>query len=193
MAEIVVFHSVLGLRPVELGFADRLRAAGHRVTTPDLYGGSTAATLEEGFALKDRVGWATITRRAHEAVRDLPAETVLAGVSMGAGVVQEVLPGRPAAAGVLLLHALGALPASARPGLPVEVHVADPDPMAPPAQVALWREAAARTGADARVHTYPGIGHFYTDAEGPDFDERAAALTWDRVAEFLRRTGPGSA
>ncbi|MFJ9778347.1 hypothetical protein ACIRSS_02120 [Amycolatopsis sp. NPDC101161] len=43
------------------------------------------------------------------------------------------------------------------------------------------------------MHTYPGIGHFYTDADGHDFDERAAALTWDRVAEFLRRTGPGSA
>ena len=193
MAEIVVFHSVQGLRPVELGFAGRLRAAGRRVTTPALYDGSTASTLEEGFALKDRIGWATITRRAREAVRDLPAGTVLAGVSMGAGVVQEVLPERPATAGALLLHALGALPASARAGLPVEVHVADPDPIAPPAQVAAWRAATARTGADARVYTYPGIGHFYTDADGPDHDERAAALTRDRVEQFLRRTGPGSA
>ncbi|MGW5717684.1 dienelactone hydrolase family protein [Amycolatopsis sp. NPDC003865] len=193
MAEIVVFHSVLGLRPVELRFAGRLRAAGHRVTTPDLYDGLTAPTLEEGFALKDRIGWTTITRRAAAAVRDLPAETVLAGVSMGAGVVQEVLPGRPATAGVLLLHALGALPASARAGLPVEVHVADPDPIAPPAQVAAWRAATTRTGADARVYPYPGIGHFYTDADGPEYDERAAALTWNRVEDFLRRIAPGSA
>ncbi|WP_410568374.1 dienelactone hydrolase family protein [Amycolatopsis sp. cmx-4-61] len=187
MTDIVVFHSVLGLRPVELGFADRLRAAGHRVTTPDLFDGRTASTLDDGFALKDAVGWETITRRAHDAVRDLPAKTVLVGVSMGAGVVETVLPHRPAAAGVLFLHALGALPA--RAGLPVQVHVADPDPIAPPAQVAAWREAAAKSGADARVYTYPGIGHFYTDAAGPEYNAAAAELTWDRVAAFLSDFG----
>ncbi|MGW4062321.1 dienelactone hydrolase family protein [Amycolatopsis sp. NPDC004747] len=188
MADIVVFHSVLGLRPVELGFAGRLRAAGHRVTTPDLYDGRTASTLDEGFALKDAVGWEVITGRALDAVRDLPAEAVLIGVSMGAGVVQTVLPHRPGTAGVLLVHAVGALPAEVRAGLPVQVHVADPDPIAPPAQVTAWREAAARSGADARVYTYPGIGHFYTDTGGPEYDAAAAALTWDRVEEFLSRS-----
>jgi dienelactone hydrolase len=182
MVNIVVFHSVLGLRPVELGTADRLRAAGHDVVTPDLYSGRTASSLDEGFALKDRVGWAAISRRASDAVRDLPPTTVLMGVSMGCGVIQDVLPDRPATAGVLLLHALGAIPASARDGLPVQVHVADPDPIAPPADVAAWR--AATPGAE--VFTYPGAGHFYTDAEGPDHDEAAAALTWRRALEFLR-------
>jgi len=80
---------------------------------------------------------------------------------------------------------LGALPASIRAGLPVQVHVADPDPIAPPAQVVAWREAAARAGAEARVFTYPGIGHFYTDADGPDHDEPAAVRTRRRVLDFL--------
>ncbi|EOD69943.1 dienelactone hydrolase family protein, partial [Amycolatopsis vancoresmycina] len=146
MTDVVVFHSVLGLRPAELGFAGLLRAAGHRVTTPDLFDGRTASSLDEGFALKDTIGWETITRRALDAVRELPAETVLAGVSMGAGVVEAVLPHRPGTAGVLLLHAVGALPAGIRAGLPVQVHVADPDPIAPPAQVAAWREAAVAAG-----------------------------------------------
>ncbi|WP_310974838.1 MULTISPECIES: dienelactone hydrolase family protein [unclassified Amycolatopsis] len=193
MSDIVVFHSVLGLRPVELGFADRLRAAGHRVTTPDLFAGRTASTLEEGFAVKDEVGWETITGRARDAVRELPPETVLVGVSMGAGVVETVLPHRLGTTGVLMLHAVGAVPAGIRPGLPVQLHVADPDPIAPPAQVAAWRETAASVGADARVYTYPGIGHFYTDAGGPEYDAAAAELTWDRVDGFLRRTSPGSA
>ncbi|WP_410588868.1 dienelactone hydrolase family protein [Amycolatopsis sp. lyj-23] len=189
MTDIVVFHSVLGLRPVELGFAGRLRAAGHRVTTPDLFDGRTASTLDEGFALKDDVGWETITRRARDATRDLPAETVLIGVSMGAGVVETVLPHRPATAGVLFLHAVGALPPGSRAGLPVQVHVADPDPIAPPAQIAAWREAAVSAGAEARVYTYPGLGHFYTDADGPEYDAAAAELTWDRVAGFLSDLG----
>ncbi len=189
----MVFHSVLGLRPVELGFAARLRAAGHHVTTPDLYAGRTASTLDAGFALMAAIGWETITRRARDAVRDLPGETVLAGVSMGAGVVQSVLPHRPGTAGVLLLHAVGALPAGTRAGLPAEVHVADPDPIAPPAQVAAWLAAATRLGAEARVFTYPGVSHFYTDADGPGFDPAAAALTWERGLDFVRRSAPGSA
>ncbi|MFG1647478.1 dienelactone hydrolase family protein [Amycolatopsis sp. NPDC049252] len=182
MVNIVVFHSVLGLRPVELGAAERLRAAGHEVVTPDLYAGLTASTLEEGFALMDHVGWTAISARASEAVRDLPPSSVLLGVSMGCGVVQGVLPDRPAAAGVLLLHALGAIPASARGDLPVQVHVADPDPIAPPAEVAAWQAV----NPAAEVFTYPGAGHFYTDAEGPEYDEDASTLTWRRVLEFLR-------
>lgn len=193
VADIVVFHSVLGLRPVEFEFAGRLRAAGHRVTTPDLYDGRTAPALEEGFALKEAVGWDTITGRAHAAVRDLPAATVLVGVSMGAGVVETVLPQRPGAAGVLLLHAVGNLPDGVRAGFPVQAHVADPDPVAPPALVTEWHAAATRSGADAEVYRYPGAGHFYTDPHGPDHDPPAAEQTWDRVAEFLRRTEPGSA
>jgi dienelactone hydrolase len=191
---IVLFHSMLGLRPAELDGAERLRAAGHPVVTPDLYAGATASTLEEGFTVKDAVGWETIVGRARDAVAAQPADAVLVGVSMGAGVVHELLPGRPQTAGVLLLHGLAPLPASVRAGLPVEVHVADPDDLfAPPAQVAAWRAAAARSGADARVFTYPGAGHFYTDADGPDHDAAAAALTWQRAADFVRRSAPGSA
>jgi dienelactone hydrolase len=191
---IVLFHSMLGLRPAELDGAERLRAAGHPVVTPDLYAGATASTLEEGFAVKDAVGWETIVGRARDAVAAQPADAVLVGVSMGAGVVHELLPGRPHTAGVLLLHGLAPLPASVRAGLPVEVHVADPDDVfAPPAQVAAWREAAARSGADARVFTYPGAGHFYTDADGPDHDAAAAARTWQRATDFVRRSAPGSA
>jgi dienelactone hydrolase len=185
MTHIVLFHSVYGLRSVEKRAADRLRAAGHEVVTPDLYAGQVATTLADGYALKDRVGWTTIERRAHDAVRDLPGDTVLVGFSMGAGVVHELLPHRFDTAGVLLLHGLAEIPATARAGLPVHLHVADPDPLALPAEVAAWRDAAARTGAAVRVFTYPGAGHFYTDAELPDHDEPAKTLTWQRILDFL--------
>jgi hypothetical protein len=55
---------------------------------------STAAglspPLEHGLALKDVVGWDAIQSRARDALRGLPEDTVLAGVSMRAGVVSEV-------------------------------------------------------------------------------------------------------
>ncbi|MFK0247860.1 dienelactone hydrolase family protein [Amycolatopsis azurea] len=185
MTHVVLFHSVLGLRPVELAWAERLRAAGYDVTTPDLYRGETASTLEAGFAVKDRIGWATLAERADAAARELPDDTVLAGMSMGAVIAGTLLPRRPDTAGVLLLHAIASLPAKVRPGLPVQLHAGDPDDFAPPAALPGWLDAATRSGADAEVFTYPGAGHFYTDSSLPDHDEDAAALTWKRILEFL--------
>ncbi|MEU3621314.1 dienelactone hydrolase [Amycolatopsis coloradensis] len=185
MTSIALFHSVLGLRPVELAAAERLRAAGHEVVTPDLYGGETASTLDEGFAVKDRIGWATLAERAHDALRALPGDTVLAGMSMGAAMVGTLLPRRPGTAGVLLLHAIAEIPATVREGLPIQLHAADPDDFAPPAALPGWLEAATRAGADARIFTYPRAGHFYTDASLPDHDEEASALTWQRILDFL--------
>lgn len=187
MAKIVLFHSMLGLRPVEARAAERLRAVGHEVITPDLYAGQTASTLDEGFQLKDhKVGWTTIEERAQQAVRNLPADTVLAGISMGAGVVSTLLPHRPETAGVLLLHGLAPIPANARAGLPIQLHVAETDEFAPPAEVAAWTEAARRAGADPQVFTYQQAGHFFTDASLPDHNAEATSLTWQRALDFLR-------
>jgi dienelactone hydrolase len=185
MSYLALFHSVFGLRSVETAAADRLRAAGHEVVTPDLYAGQVATSYDEAFALNDRIGWSTIEQRAHDAVRRLPGDAVLAGFSMGASVVDAVLPHRPDTAGVLILHGLAEIPSTARTGLPVQLHVADPDPFAPPARVTTWHANATSAGATAQVFTYPGAGHFYTDADSPDYDERATTLTWQRVLAFL--------
>ncbi|MEW9551144.1 dienelactone hydrolase family protein [Nonomuraea sp. NPDC050783] len=191
MAQIVLFHSMLGLRPAERRAAERLRASGHDVVTPDLFDGRTASTIEEGFVLKDeQIGWPTIEQRAREAVRSLPADTVLAGISMGGGVVHTLLPSRPDTAGVLLLHGVAEIRTTARAGLPIQLHISDADPFAPRATVASWQDGATRAGADLEVFSYPKVGHYFTDPDLADHDEHAATLTWRRVLDFLRRIGP---
>ncbi|MEV1008094.1 dienelactone hydrolase family protein [Streptomyces sp. NPDC049881] len=185
MATVVLFHSVLGLRPVELRAAERLRAAGHEVVTPDLFAGATAPTVGEGVRLLDGIGWAAVTGRARRALAGLPDTAVLAGFSMGAGVVSSLWPERPAAAAVLLLHGAAGLPSAVRPGARVQLHAAEPDPFAPPERVAALRAAAREAGVELEVFRYPGAGHFYTDAELRDFDPAAAGLTWERVAGLL--------
>ncbi|MFE9782204.1 dienelactone hydrolase family protein [Streptomyces sp. NPDC005775] len=192
MAHIALFHSVLGLRQVELLAAERLRRAGHEVVTPDLFDRRTAATVDKGFQLIERMSWKTVIDRARQALTGMPDRTVLIGVSMGAGVVADLWPERPDTAGVLLLHATATLPASARPGLRMQMHAAEPDDFAPPEQVAALRRAAAAAAAAAakriqrEIFRYPGAGHFYTDLELPDHDPAAAELTWHRVLDFLR-------
>ncbi|WP_431887363.1 dienelactone hydrolase family protein [Nocardiopsis alba] len=185
MAHIALFHSILGLRPVELSAADRLRKAGHEVVVPDLFGGEVATTLDEGFRLLDRVGWGRVIERARRAVEDLPAETVLIGVSMGTGVVTDLWSERPDAETVVLLHAAAVPPASVRPGVRVRLHAADPDDFVPPEDVEALREAARESGADLEIFRYPGAGHFYTDPTLPDHDPEAAGATWRRVLDLL--------
>lgn len=190
---MVLFHSMFGLRAVERSAAERLRGAGHRVLAPDLFAGAVAAgdgsapTVQDGFALMDRIGWETIVARAHAAVRDLPANTVLGGFSMGAGVVGSVWPGRLAAAGVFLLHATTTVPEGIPAGTPVQTHVADSDRFAPPDQLAAFRASAEHAGAEISLHTYPGAGHFYTDPSLPDYDPIATDRTWQHVDALLKK------
>ncbi|MGQ4486774.1 dienelactone hydrolase family protein [Streptomyces sp. SAS_281] len=185
MAHIALFHSVLGLRSVELLAAERLRHAGHEVVAPDLYGGEAAATLDQGFRLVERIGWSVVIERARHALDAMPDDTILVGVSMGAGVVSGLWAERPATAGVLLLHAAADIPASVRPGLRVQLHAAEPDRFAPPERVAAMTRTAREAGADLEIFRYPGAGHFYTDRDLPDHDPAAAKRTWRRVLDFV--------
>ena len=191
MALIVLFHSVYGLRPVEVRVAAQLRACGHSVITPDLYGGLVADTIEEGFALAERVGWAAITGRARAVLDAQSGDVVLAGISMGASVVEALLPDRARIAGVLLWHGLADIPTTARSGLPLQVHLADPDPYFPGERVARWTDAVGAGPAAAEVFLYPRVGHFFTDAALPDYDPSAAAVAWERSVGFLGRLRPG--
>jgi dienelactone hydrolase len=187
---VAVFHSMFGLRAVEHALAERLRGAGHRVVVPDLFEGAVAGrgampTIEDGFALMDVIGWAAIVERAQRAVRDLPADTVLCGLSMGAGVVGAIWPDRLDAAAAILLHAPTIVPRGVAPGTPVQVHVALADPFAPAEQLAAFQASASRAGAEASLYTYPGAGHLFTDDELLDYDRGAAEKAWRRAGALL--------
>jgi dienelactone hydrolase len=185
MAQIVLFHSSFGLRQAEAAAAGRLRAAGHHVLTPDLFAGQTVTSHQAARVLMDGIGWAVICERARRSLDSVPADAVLAGFSMGVGVIGSVWDERQDAAGMLLLHGVTPVPAGARPGLPVQVHVAENDPFAPAQAVTQWRAGAAAAGVAAEVFSYPGAGHFYTDPDLADYDAPSATLTWQRVLTFL--------
>jgi dienelactone hydrolase len=185
VADVVLFHSVYGRRPAVLDAADRLRAAGHTVIAPDLYAGQVAATVDEGFALCDQIGWPVILERARQALAAMPAETVLAGLSMGASVAAALLTERPGTAGLLLLHNTGGDSEGIRRGLPVQLHIAQPDVYQPAAEIAAWEQAMTGAGAAVQVFRYPAAGHLFTDRATPDHDGPAAALAWQRSLTFL--------
>ena len=185
MATILLFHSVLGLRDAEAALAARFRAAGHEVVLPDLYDGQRSNDYDRGFAIRDRVGWDTMIARAQAAAAPLPPATVLAGVSLGAQVAGEVWATRPDTAGVLLLHGPCEIPIDARAGLPVQAHLAEPEPFDDEGFLADWAEGARRAGVAFELFRYPGAGHYFTDASLPDHDASAARLATDRALGLL--------
>jgi len=183
---VALFHSMFGLRAVELAAAERLRDAGHHVVIPDLFAGATVAgDLDAGFSLMERVGWDTIVRRARDALAGVPSAAVLGGFSMGVGVVGALWPERLEAAGAFLLHAPTLVPPGLRAGTPVQLHVGEDDAFAPPDQLVVFRDSAKQSGAAASVHQYPGVGHFFTDVTLPEYDAAATARTWDHVLSLL--------
>lgn len=185
MATVILFHSEMGLRDLERDAADRMRAAGHEVHTPDLYEGKTAGSIAEGIALMGTFGFDNLAERAQKACSGLPEKTLLAGFSMGAQLVCRVWAKRAQTSGLLLLHGLGDFPKWVRNGLPVQAHFAEPDPYISDQQASAWPMTAFRIGLAAEVYTYEGAGHLYTDKTSPDYDAAAAELTWERALIFL--------
>lgn len=154
---------------------------------PDLFDGALAATIEEGMALKERVGRETAIARAEAAAAPLPGDAVLGGFSYGAAIAADLWARRPEAAGILLLHGLADIPQTARRGTPVQLHLAEPDPFEEEDFVAVTEAEARRAGCAIETFRYPGAGHLFTDPGLPGHDPAAAAVLWERVEAFLGR------
>jgi len=189
MAEILLFHHAGGLTPGVTAFADRLRAAGHTVHTPDLFGGRTFADVNDGVAYAQELGNEARLKIASDAAEQLPADIVYGGMSMGCGAAGQLLFDRPGAAGAFFLY--GAIDPSWwdttwPAGVPAQAHQAEDDP---------WREIEAEEGFLARVpggelFVYDGVGgHLFADDDSPEYDEQAAALATERILAFLAALG----
>ncbi|WP_406305557.1 dienelactone hydrolase family protein [Streptomyces sp. NBC_00885] len=184
---IMLFHSVYGLRPAVLAAADRLREAGHQVHVPDLYDGQTVDTVEEGRDLKDKIGTEELLRRAIAASAPYSDRgLVYAGFSLGGSIAQNLATGDEKARGLLLLHGTSDIAEGVSVDeLPVQLHVADPDPFETHDWLSAWYLQMQRAGADVEIYRYPGAGHLYTDPELPDYDEASAEQTWRVALGFL--------
>jgi dienelactone hydrolase len=184
---IMLFHSTYGLRPAVHAAADRLRAAGHEVQVPDLFEGRTFDTVEDGMAFKEEVGKDELLRRAVLAAAPYSERgLVYAGFSFGASTAQTLALGDAKARGLLMFHGTSDIAENASVDeLPVQLHVADPDPFETHDWLNTWYLQMRRTGADVEIYRYPGAGHLFTDPGLPDFDRAAAELAWKVSLGFL--------
>lgn len=193
MAEVLLFHHVQGLTPGVAALADRLRSAGHTVHTPDLYGGRTFATIEEGAAFAEGDGAPDLGALADAAVADLPAGLVYAGISSGVMQAQRLAQTRAGAAGAVLVEAC--VPVSGDwafgpwpDGVPVQIHGMDADAFfAGEGDIAAARELVGAVGPTAELFVYPGDAHLFEDSSLGSYDAEATELLVERVTDFLAR------
>lgn len=187
VVDILLLHSAFGLRPSVHTAAERLRAAGHEVHVPDLFGGRTAETVEDGMRIKDEIGRDELLRRAVQAAAPHSERgLVYAGFSLGAALAQNLALADENARGLLLLHGTSDIAEGAAvDDLPVQLHVADPDPFEPADWLNAWYLQMRRAGADVEIFRYPGAGHLFTDTDLPDHDAEAAEEAWVVALAFL--------
>ncbi|MEV7598732.1 dienelactone hydrolase family protein [Kitasatospora sp. NPDC089797] len=187
MAQIVLFHSAHGPRPAVQAAADRLRAAGHTVHTPDLFEGRTFDDTDAAQAFQEEIGGADeLLRRAVTVSAPLSEHgLVYAGFALGGAIAQNLALADEKARGLLLLHGTSDLREDAATSIPVQLHMAEPDPFEPEDWLNAWYLRMRRAGAEVEVHRYQGAGHLFTDPELDDYDADAAEQAWAAALDFL--------
>ena len=183
MAHVVLFHSILGLRPVEREIAAYFQLHGHSVTLPDLFGGRVTDDYDTGFAMRRDIGTPAIMAAATAAVDSAPETAVLAGVSFGAALVSAFWSSRPRMAGALLFAGVTDWMEPRQPGFRIAAHIAEPDPFDDEAYFDDW--ASGADGVALELHRYAGVGHYFLDRNLPDFGAAQAQLCLTRSVAFL--------
>lgn len=192
MAEILLFHHAHGLTDGLCALADRLRAEGHTVHTPDTYSGRVFERLDDGIAHAEQIGHDAVIESALRAARLTPTADVVVGFSMGTVQAQYLAQHVRRMRGCVLMG--GAIPpeligATWRAHLPLQIHVADPDDWCTPDEV----DALVAHAPHAEVHRYPELGHMFVDRTLADYDGDAADAFEERLVDFLARIDAGHA
>jgi dienelactone hydrolase len=189
MAEVVLFHHAQGLTPGVVAFADELRRAGHTVHTPDLFGGRTFGSIEDGMAYAEELGFPDeVLARGERAVEGLPAELVYAGFSLGVLPAQKLAQTRAGAQGALLFYScvpfgfFGSWPQE----MPAQIHGMDADPIFVGEGDVDAAHELTEHATNVELFLYPGDQHYFADSSLPSYDPQATAVATQRVLDFLR-------
>lgn len=189
MAEVLLFHHVLGRTAGVMAFADRLRGAGHIVHTPDLFDGMTFDTIDEGIAHVGAIGMDTVIDRGVASANERRDDLVYAGFSLGVLPAQKLAQTRPDAKGALLIDAcvptefFGPWPT----GVPAQIHGMDRDPIFTGEGDLEAAQQLTESSDDTELFLYPGDHHLFADSTLATFDPDATELLVERALALLAR------
>ena len=202
---VIVIPTVMGVQPLELGFAERLVALGYHVVVADLFGRRFTPVVdkEPAFAAMGelRADRAALRERLLAIVEEVRKRehvdsdrVAVIGYCFGGQCALDVARAGIDVAAVAAFH--GLFDPCGLPAQPIKAKVAAyhgwNDPMVPPeAVVALGNELTA-AGADWQIHAYGHVGHGFTNPTahqlgiaGVAYDEAAERRSWASLVNFL--------
>lgn len=188
MTDVVVFHHALGLTPGVIDFAEAIASAGHRVHTPDLFGGERFSEIEDGVAHAQSIGFDTVIQRGVAAVEALPPALVYIGFSLGVLPAQLLAQTRAGALGAVLVHSCvphTEFSPTWPTGLPVDIHAMADDPYFVHDGDLQAAQRLVASSATANLYLYPGDAHLFADSGARGFAPGAAGLLLTRVLALL--------
>jgi carboxymethylenebutenolidase len=193
-APVVLLHSWWGLNQNMRDLADRLAGDGFTVMAPDLFDGTVLTTIEDADAFTTAIERGDggpgglnpdrILGRVEATLDDLLGHSDVLGdqagivaLSFGGWYGSHVAAGRSDVAAFVSIYS----DVYEGPGGAAYLgHFAEDDEFvdSPKMDKPLPEGSAA--------HIYPGMKHWFTEADRPEFDEEAAKLVYSRTVEFLR-------
>ena len=202
---ILIIPTVMGVQPLEIGFAEKLVELGYHVVIADLFGRrfTPGADREAAFAamtelradraaLRDRLLAVLEEVRKREHV-DKERIAVI-GYCFGGQCALDVARSGADVAGVVAFHGLFDPPGL--PPVPIKSKVAAyhgwNDPMVPPEAVVALGNELTEGGADWQIHAYGHVGHGFTNPhahqlgiKGVAYNEAAERRSWASLVNFL--------
>jgi dienelactone hydrolase len=201
---VLMFPTVMGVQPLEIGFAERLVELGYHVVVADLFG--RRFVTEEREAAFAAMGALRADRRVLRdkllAILDLvrgrehvdSGRIAAIGYCFGGQCALDLARSGADVAGVASFHGL-----FDSPGIPPEpikakvvaYHGWD-DPMVPPEAVVALGKELTDAGADWQIHAYGHVGHGFTNPNahqigiaGVAYNEAAARRSWTALEDYL--------
>ena len=191
MSNVVIFHSVLGIREGITDAAKALKKAGHTIYVADLYNGKSFESMDEALAFFEELGIPEIMSRSIEYTKEFPADSFYLGFSNGGASALLLAGTKPGAKGCVLFHA--ALPVAELginkwpEDVPVEVHYAKDDPWKEGESVVELGKNIKETGAYYRYYEYELTGHIFIDPGLPEYNKETTKLIYQRTIDFINR------
>lgn len=202
---VMIVPTVMGVSPLELGFAEKLVAQGYNVLVADLFGRRFQAGVDRDAAFAamgalkgDRAALRDMLLSIVDVARGQPAidgsRLAVIGYCFGGLCALDVARAGADIAGAASFHGLFDPPGlDPRPikAKVLAMHGWD-DPMVPPEAVVALGKELTDGGADWQIHAYGHTGHGFTNPNahqigiaGVAFQDAAARRSWAALEDFL--------
>jgi dienelactone hydrolase len=202
---VIIIPTVMGVQPLEIGFAEKLVALGYHAVVADLFGrrftpvvDKEAAFAAMGELRADRTALRDRLLAVLEVVRKRDhvdkQRIAVIGYCFGGQCALDVARSGADVAGVASFHGLFDPPGL--PAEPIKAKVAAyhgwDDPMVPPEAVVALGKELTEGGADWQIHAYGHVGHGFTNPraheigiQGVFYHEAAERRSWASLVNFL--------